>query len=74
MADDVLMSNPDFADDLLRGASEISAFLFKEAKFRRKVYHLAANSNMPTFKLGSMLCARKSTLLNWVEQQEKRRP
>ena len=63
----------DFAQDLLRGAKQISGFLFNDPAKRRKVYHLAANSNLPTFKLGSMLCARRSSLLNWVEEQEKRK-
>jgi hypothetical protein len=39
---------------------------------RRKVYHLVATSNLPVFKLGSMICARKSVLLKWVEEQEGR--
>jgi hypothetical protein len=63
----------DFADDLLRGASEISEFLFKSPAFRRKVYHLVATSNLPVFKIGAMICARKSVLLKWIEDQEQRR-
>ena len=55
-----MSDEPEFAEDLLRGASEISVFLFRDAAKRRKVYHLASRSKMPTFKLGSMLCARRS--------------
>jgi hypothetical protein len=62
----------EFADDMLRGADEIAQFLFGDENVRRKVYHLAATSNLPIFKLGSMLCARKSVLLRWVETQELR--
>jgi hypothetical protein len=62
----------DFAQDLLRGAEEIAEFLFGDQKLRRQVYHLAATSTLPTFKLGSMICARKSVLLKWVEDQEGR--
>jgi hypothetical protein len=62
----------DFAHDLLRGADEIAEFLFGDQKLRRQVYHLAASSTLPTFKLGSMICARKSVLLKWVEDQEGR--
>ena len=62
----------DFASDMLRGAEEIALFLFGDEKLRRQVYHLAATSTLPTFKLGSMICARKSVLLKWVEDQEGR--
>jgi hypothetical protein len=61
-----------FADDLLRGADEIAEFLFGDRMQRRKVYHLAT-SRLPVFRLGgSMLCARKSALLKFVEDQERR--
>jgi hypothetical protein len=61
-----------FADDLLRGADEIAEFLFGDRAKRRKVYHLAT-LRLPVFRLGgSMLCARKSVLLKFVEDQERR--
>jgi hypothetical protein len=68
------MTEPDaeFAKDLLRGAEEIAHFLYGDSELRRKVYHLVATSNLPTFKLGSMICARKSVVLNWIEEQEAR--
>jgi hypothetical protein len=25
---------------------------------------------MPTFRMGNVICARKSKLLDWIEQQE----
>jgi hypothetical protein len=62
----------DFANDLLRGAEEIAEFLFGDQKLRRQVYHLAATSTLPTFKLGSMICLRKSVVLAWIELQEGR--
>ena len=68
MSDD----EPEFAKDMLRGADEIAQFLFGAEAMRRKVYHLVATSNLPVFKLGSMICARKSVLLKWVEEQEGR--
>jgi hypothetical protein len=64
--------DPEFATDLLRGAEEIGYFLYGDRERRRKVYHLVATSNLPTFKLGSMICARKSVLLRWVKNQEER--
>jgi hypothetical protein len=69
------MSEPELelANDLLRGADEIAKFLYGDSTQRRKVYHLAATSNLPVFKLGSMICARKSVLLKWIKDQEERR-
>jgi hypothetical protein len=64
--------DPDFANDMLRGADEIAEFLFGDREQRRKVYHLVATSNLPCFKLGSMICARKSVLLKWIANQEMR--
>ncbi len=62
----------DFARDLLQGAEAIATFLYGDPGSRRKVYHLAATSNLPVFKLGAMLCARRSVLLHWIESQERR--
>ncbi len=62
----------EFAHDILRGAEDLAQFLFGDREQRRKVYHLAATSNLPVFKLGSMICARKSVLLRWIEEQEGR--
>jgi hypothetical protein len=60
------------ADDLLRGADEIAKFVFGSKQHRRKVYYLTgdARTRMPHFRIGSVLCARKSTLLAWIERQE----
>jgi len=68
------MTHPDaeFAEDLLRGADAIAEFLYGNPDLRRKIYHLVATSNLPVFKLGAMICARKSVLLRWVEDQEVR--
>ncbi len=62
----------EFAKDMLRGADDIAQFLFGASDQRRKVYHLAATSTLPVFKLGSMICARRSVLLKWVTEQETR--
>lgn len=62
----------EFSKDMLRGADEIARFLYGDQKLRRKVYHLAATSNFPVFKLGSMICARRSVILRWIESQEGR--
>ena len=56
--------------DILRGAAEIAAFLFGKRTDRRKVYHLSEHAGLPVFRLGSTLCARRSTLLRWIQDQE----
>lgn len=56
-------------DDILHGAEPIRAFLGFEK--RSQVYHYAANGTLPTFRIGNIICARKSTLLQWIEEQEK---
>lgn len=53
--------------DLLHGADEIAEFVGLD---RRAVYHLAQTSKLPVFRMGSVICARKSTLLKWIAEQE----
>lgn len=62
---------PPLAEDLLRGADEIAEFFFGSSKERRKIYHLAESSRLPVFRMGSVLCARRSRLLAWIEEQEQ---
>ena len=65
---------PELADDLLEGADQIAEFVFGDPKLRRRVYHLASsgkdNDKLPIFRLGSTICARKSTLLRWIATRE----
>jgi hypothetical protein len=62
----------ELADDILRGADEIASFIFGARGSRRKVYYLAECSRLPVFRLGSVLCARKTVLLGWISGQESR--
>jgi len=62
----------ELADDLLRGADEIAEFIFGARGSRRKVYYLAETSHLPVFRLGAVLCARRSVLLKWIAGQESR--
>jgi hypothetical protein len=64
--------SPELADDMLRGADEIAEFIFGKKGGRRKVYYLAECSRLPVFRLGSVLCARRSVLLRWIAGQENR--
>jgi hypothetical protein len=59
------------ADDLLEGAAAIADFLFGDPKLRRRVYWLAEKQSLPVFRLGVTLCARPSTLRQWVAEQER---
>jgi hypothetical protein len=60
------------AGDILHGADAIAEFLYGDRKSRRKVYHLVESANLPVFRLGINICARKSVLLDWIEKQEAR--
>lgn len=61
----------DLSTDLIEGADQIAIFMYGDVKKRRRVYHLAETSSLPVFRLGNILCARKSTLLAWIAEQEK---
>lgn len=53
--------------DLLMGAGAISAFL---GITRRQSYRLIYDGLMPSFKLGGTVAARRSSLRNWMAEQE----
>ncbi len=59
-------------EDLLRGADAIADFLFGDPSKRRQVYHLTQTGQLPIFKLGGNLCARRSTLLACIKKKEER--
>jgi hypothetical protein len=65
-------SPPELADDLLLGAKQIAKFIFGPEGKRRQVYYLVEYARLPVFRLGTMLCARRSVLLNWIAMQESR--
>ncbi|WP_281061114.1 excisionase family DNA-binding protein [Mesorhizobium sp. M1E.F.Ca.ET.063.01.1.1] len=53
----------------MRGADAIAGYLGFP---RRTVYHAVSKGRLPHFRLGETLCARKSTLTNWIAEQERR--
>ncbi len=61
---------PELANDLLVGASAIATFMFGTPKKRRRVYWLVETEQLPIFKFGTAICARKSTILRDVAQRE----
>lgn len=62
------MEQVSLKDDMLYGAAAIAQYLGID---RRAVYHLVANARIPNFRLGENVCARKSTLIQWIQEQEK---
>ena len=58
--------------DILQGAAQIARFLFGSESDRRRVYFLVESGALPHFRLGGTICARKSTLVDWIENQEAR--
>ena len=63
-------SAPSIGGDILRGADDIAAFLYGDARHRRKVYNLVETKRVPHFRLGATICARKSALMAWIKAQE----
>ena len=61
-------------NDLLRGAAAIAEELLGDADKRRTIYHLVATTKIPVFRLGSMICARRTVLRKWIADQENRVP
>lgn len=61
------------AEDLLEGAESIAEWMFGDKSRRRRVYHMAEKTNFPAFKIGETLCARKSTIRQWIADQEQER-
>jgi hypothetical protein len=59
------------ANDLLYGAAAIAEFMFGDEDERRKVYALAESKQIPVFRLGTILCARKSSLIADVAARER---
>jgi hypothetical protein len=55
------------AEDILHGAKAIGVF---GGWTRRQVYHFVSHG-LPVFRMGSILCARKSSILAWIELQER---
>lgn len=57
--------------DTLHGAKAIAEFLYGDTSKRAQVYNGIQNSNLPVFRIGATICARKSSLVKWIEAQER---
>jgi hypothetical protein len=60
------------ADDFLEGAEAVAAFLYGDPGQRRKVYHLDAKGELPTFRLGSKLCSTKTAIRQHIAELTKK--
>lgn len=60
------MTQPNEAD-LLYGVPVIAEHLRLR---ERQVYHLITKGNLPSFKIGGKVCARRSSLDQWLVDQE----
>ncbi len=60
----------DHANDnhLLMGAAAIAAFM---GITRRQAYRLVYDTDLPTFRLGGTVAARKTSLTAWLARQEQ---
>jgi hypothetical protein len=79
----VFQAPSEVAGDMLEGADEIGEFLFgddpdpaaRRARLRR-TYRLTSEvkpaDQLPVFRIGSLLFARRSTLLRWIAERERR--
>jgi hypothetical protein len=56
--------------DLLVGAEAISMFMFGDPDATRRVYHAWEAHDLPAFKVGNALWARKGALVAWVDAKE----
>jgi hypothetical protein len=57
-------------EDLLVGAGAIARFLYGSSRKRRQVYYLFEQNALPGFRWGTQLCARRSTLLEYIKDRE----
>ncbi len=56
------------ADDILTGIPRIAAFL---GKTDRQTRWAAEQGHLPTFRIGKIIHARRSVLLEHIEEQER---
>lgn len=65
------------SDDLLQGADEIATFIYGARSeemtpaLRRRVYTAIDRKEIPAFKIGGIVHARRSSILKAIEAREK---
>ncbi|HEX3666190.1 MAG TPA: hypothetical protein VHU23_13280 [Rhizomicrobium sp.] len=64
-------------DDLIEGAKAISKFVYGNEKKAKRIYEMVERAKdegakiLPVFKMGRIICARKSSLLAAIAEMEK---
>jgi hypothetical protein len=63
-------------DPVIVGAENIAIVIYGEAEGQRegnirRIYHAISKKELPTFKLGGRVHARRSTIMAWIESQER---
>ncbi|MHC2020369.1 DNA-binding protein [Methylobacterium sp. CM6247] len=63
-------------DPVIVGAENIAIVIYGENEGQRegnirRIYHAISKKELPTFKLGGRVHARRSTILAWIESQER---
>ena len=63
-------------DPVIVGAENIAIAIYGEIEGQRegnirRIYHAISKKELPTFKLGGRVHARRSTILAWIESQER---
>lgn len=62
------MQQQQAADDILYGVVAIAGFFgLSRGTAQRQI----ERGEIPHFRLGGIVCARRSTLLTWIEEQER---
>jgi hypothetical protein len=70
-----MLDHPPLPPDIIKGVRGITLYLHGtgDKKLVRSVYHQTEKSNtIPTFKLGSMTCVRRSSIRATIWMQERR--
>lgn len=60
-------ANDNLADDVLKGAEAIAAFLGEDM---RAVFYQINKHAIPHYRVGKLIRARKSVLTAWIAEQE----
>ena len=58
-------------DDILRGARTIAREILGDETRVGTIYYQAKSGHLPTFRIGGILCARRSTLREHFRRQEE---
>lgn len=64
------LENSNLSEDMLAGAGAIAEFLFGDQKKKKRVYYLVQQGELPVFRLGDVIHARKSVLRDFIAKRE----